>query len=189
MEKNDGRAGISKGYSVESLNMLKTEEGQLNAVFACYGSAMQHGQLFEKALLDFLAKYKEWTNTELSPDELSSIEPVLDNKTIGQLLRLFDKRVSIGNKDVRTRLGDARARRNFLAHGYFVSRAKLFEIAGGRLKLLSELVSMEQEIRTAMGLVNGMRVAVEETLEGKSRDGKKSQALFTISVGLGEKKG
>ena len=189
MKKNDGRAEKSKGYSVESLNMLKTEEGQLNAVFACYGSAMQHGQLFEKALLDFLAKYKEWTNTELSPDELSSIKPVLDNKTIGQLLCLFDKRVSIGDNDVRTRLEDARARRNFLAHDYFVSRGELLKTAGGRLKLLSELVSMEQEIRTAMDLVNGMRVAVEETLEGKSRDGNKSQALFTISVGLGEKKG
>lgn len=30
--------------------MLKTKEGQLNAVFACYGSAMQSGQLFEQAL-------------------------------------------------------------------------------------------------------------------------------------------
>ena len=48
---------------------------------------------------------------------------------------------------------------------------------------------MEQQIRTAMDLVNGIRVAVEETLEGKSRDGNKSQALFTISVGLGDKKG
>ena len=35
-----------------SLEMLKSEEGQLNAVFACFGSAAQHSQYFEAALAD-----------------------------------------------------------------------------------------------------------------------------------------
>ena len=34
----------------ESLRMLETEEGQNNAVFACFGSAAQHAQMFEEAL-------------------------------------------------------------------------------------------------------------------------------------------
>ena len=31
-----------RGYTAESLDLLKTEEGQKNAVFACFGSAAQH---------------------------------------------------------------------------------------------------------------------------------------------------
>ena len=34
-----------QGYSEESLKMLKSDEGQLNAVYACFGSAMAQSQL------------------------------------------------------------------------------------------------------------------------------------------------
>lgn len=54
------------GYSEESLNMLKTAEGQSNAVFACFGSAAQHCQHFEKALADFLILYNKATNQSLA---------------------------------------------------------------------------------------------------------------------------
>ena len=41
----------------ESLKMLEPEEGQNNAVFACFGSAAQHAQMFEEALGNFLLAY------------------------------------------------------------------------------------------------------------------------------------
>ena len=48
-----------KGYSDESLRMLESEEGQSNAVFAIFGSAAQHSQLYESALAEFLIVYKQ----------------------------------------------------------------------------------------------------------------------------------
>ena len=46
-------------YTGESLDMLKSEEGQKNAVFACFGSAAQHAQLLEAALSDFLVVWRQ----------------------------------------------------------------------------------------------------------------------------------
>ena len=42
--------GKQLGYTCESLRMLESEEGQTNAIFACFGSAVQHSQLFEQGL-------------------------------------------------------------------------------------------------------------------------------------------
>ena len=67
------------GYSEWSLEMLESEEGQLNAVFACYGSAAQHGQLFADSLAKLVALLNDW---------LGGSNPVarLEKKTIGELL-------------------------------------------------------------------------------------------------------
>ena len=48
--------GEEHSYSSESLKMLESKKGQLNAVFACYGSAAQHGQLLEEALARLIAE-------------------------------------------------------------------------------------------------------------------------------------
>lgn len=52
-----GIDNMQRGYTTESLKILETEEGQLNAVFACFGSAVQHSQLFEQSLTRFLKMY------------------------------------------------------------------------------------------------------------------------------------
>ena len=59
-----------RGYTTESLKMLETEEGQLNAVFACFGSAVQHSQLFEQGLTRFLKMYNKIASDSLSIDDL-----------------------------------------------------------------------------------------------------------------------
>ena len=56
--------------SDESLKMLETKEGQLNAVFACFGSATQHAQLFEQSLSRFLAVYNRIQSDSVSVGDL-----------------------------------------------------------------------------------------------------------------------
>ena len=105
------------GCSERSLEMLESEEGQLNAVFACYGSAAQHGQLFEDSLAKLVALLNDW---------LGSGNPVarLEKKTIGELLRLFETKFVEEIDDwVPEFLDEARERRNFLIHKYFLTRA------------------------------------------------------------------
>lgn len=58
------------GYTSESLRMLKTKEGQLNAVFACFGSAAQHSYFFEAALGEFLLVYNKILKTSLTLQDL-----------------------------------------------------------------------------------------------------------------------
>ena len=58
-QMNSENEDIERGYSSESLKMLESEEGQLNAVFACFGSAAQRAQLFEQSLSRFLAMYNK----------------------------------------------------------------------------------------------------------------------------------
>ena len=62
--------------------MLVSDEGQRNAVFACYGSAAQHGQLLEDALSRLIAK----PNAVRGMDDPDA---GLGKKTTGQLLRTF----------------------------------------------------------------------------------------------------
>ena len=155
----------------ESVAMLKTEEGQLNAVYACYGSAMKHGQLFEKELSNFLSIHKLLTNEESSPSEIPSTKTNFTKQTIGQLLCTLNQKISIDDAEIYSLLIEARDKRNMLAHEYFLLRDKLFETTDGRMKLLHELCSIEREIKIATNLVSGMRVGMESTLNGMNRAG------------------
>lgn len=145
------------GYSSESLKMLESKEGQMNAVFACYGSAAQHGQLLEEALAMLI--------TELNGmRSLESTDGGFDKKTTGQLLRMFIRDFVEEIDDwVPDFLDRARERRNFLTHEYFLKRKKAMAVEAGRLEILRELLDIEGDLRRAAGLVNGLRVAVAET--------------------------
>ena len=128
------------GYSERSLEMLESEEGQLNAVFACYGSAAQHGQLFEDSLAKLVALLNDW---------LGGGNPVarLEKKTIGELLRLFEKKFVEEIDDwVPKFLDEARERRNFLIHKYFLTRANEMGVECGRLSMRRELVGIEAQL-------------------------------------------
>ena len=74
--------------------MLKSQEGQLNAVFSCFGSAAQHGQLFEHALGELVLSLNAVSGRRLSSADLLNVERRLHKKTIGQLLRELNKHVT-----------------------------------------------------------------------------------------------
>ena len=100
------------GYSARLLEMLESKEEQLNAVFACYGSAAQHGQLFEEALLKLIAVLNECLGID------STAPAIRKKKTIGELLKLFkDEFVEEMDDWVSDLLDETRRRRKGLAVG------------------------------------------------------------------------
>src|SRR4051812_21859041 len=87
----------------ESLNMLKTEEGQLNAVFACFGSAAQHAQMFEEALGNFLLAYNHNRPEKMSAEKVEELTQSIQASTMGQLLHELKSLVTFAEEDPRAR--------------------------------------------------------------------------------------
>ena len=164
------------GYSSEPLKMLESKEGQLNAVFACYGSAAQHGQQLEEALATLLSELCGMR----SPEQIDS---VLKKKTAGQLLRMFlDKFVEEIDDWVPEFLDRAKGRRNFLIHEYFLERKEAMGVEAGRLEILRELLEIEEDLFRAVELVNGPRIAVEQTRNGKQDEKGNSETVFSLEL-------
>ena len=169
------------GYSARSLEMLESKEGQLNAVFACYGSAAQHGQLFEEALLKLIAVLNECLG-------IDSTAAAVQKMTIGELLKLFENKFVEEMDDwVSDFLDETRRRRNFLIHDYFLKRSDDMGIETGRVAVLRELVDIEAQLRRGAGLVNGLRVAIEAARNGESPRKDKSEVVFTVKLRLQER--
>jgi hypothetical protein len=177
----------------ESLEMLKSEEGQLNAVFACFGAAAQHAQFFEAALGDFLVVYNKICNENLTVQDFDAVGQNLQKKTMGALLTEFKKYVTISDVKVVELMDFALKKRNFLMHQFFRDRKDKFSIEQGRMEMLVELVSISNSLEQAMKITNGMRVALLEALqksgdEPKSTDTernqsqKESKVLFSFDI-------
>ena len=164
------------GYSTRSLEMLETEEGQLNAVFACYGSAAQHAQLFEEALASLLALLNEF----LAPDHPIA---ALDKMTTGQLLNLFKKQFVEEMDDwVPEFLDAAREQRNFLVHRYFLARSEALGSEVGRRAMLEELLGIESQLRHGAALINGLRAAIEREETGQRQQDAQSETIFSVTL-------
>ena len=179
---NQGNAGSTdwdyrmNGYSERSLEMLKSEEGQLNAIYACYGSAAQRGQLFEVSLERLVALLNDWLGND---DSVIGLE----RKTLGQLLLLFKKKfVEEIDEWVPEFLDEARKRRNFLIHEYFVERDNQMSTESGRFAILTELADIEAQLRRGEDLVNGLRVAVEETKMGERKEEVEGKTIFSVKL-------
>ena len=171
---------------MKSLEMLNSEEGQLNAVFACFGSAAQHGQLFEAALSEFLLAYNRLLKKSLTLADFEAVETSLHKKTMGALLTDFRKLVEISDDAVSSSLSDALRARNFLIHHYFLERRDKFGREQGRLEMVEELVSIQAVLEKARDLTNGMRVALCRALEDGESETPDSDVLFSIEVDTGD---
>jgi hypothetical protein len=148
----------------ESLEMLKTEEGQLNAVFACFGAAAQHAQMFEEALGNFLLAYNHIRPKKMSAEELEELTQNIQARTMGQLLRELKSLVTLNERDSGERLEAALKVRNFLMHRWFLDRREAFKSEGGRMALQQELLGMERLLDSARVTANAMRIAMCRTL-------------------------
>jgi hypothetical protein len=164
-----------------SLAMLSTSEGQLNAVFACYGSAMQHGQLLEEELGTLLIIYSKISDNALTLRELEAEYSELRRKTLGTLLSRLRKHIAIHDDSVRTLLDGALETRNFLAHHFFLVRREMLSTETNRFALLGELLAAEERFRQAAAMIGGIRVALSEAV--MPTPGRISgEAVFQIEV-------
>ena len=145
-----------QGYSKESLKMLESEEGQLNAVYACYGSAASQGQFFEDAVRKLLT-------------EVSRSSPPPHRAGLKELIDTLRNRIVITDERVWESFHTARKVRNFLIHDYFTNKENTLETQTGRIEMLKELVLIETPIRKAKELLNGISAAANKAL-GKRRD-------------------
>ena len=175
-------------YTSESLKMLESKEGQLNAVFACFGSAAQHGQILE-ATLDELIRSLDSLAGQASPlagllDGASNAHrrAVRRKQTIGQLIGELKKRVTISDEWVWETLETALEQRNFLIHRYFLERADRFDSHSGRIRMLKELALIEGALNKATRITSGMRVAVDEAQYGERKETNDEPGLFSIRI-------
>jgi hypothetical protein len=149
----------------ESLKMLETEEGQNNAVFACFGSAAQHAQMFEEALGNFLLAYTHIRPKKLTAEELEELTQNTHGRTMGQLLRELKSVVKFNDgDDPKERMEAALYVRNYLMHRWFLDRNDAFKSEAGRMALLQELVSFGRLLDSARVTANAMRIAMCPTL-------------------------
>jgi hypothetical protein len=170
------------GYSQQSLDMLKTPEGQSNMVFACYGSAAQHAQLFEQALREFLSVYRRARAKSLRGQKPPKQPKDQEKRTMGQLLSEFLDSVSVKHEGIAKTITDALPLRNHLIHRYFLDRDSKLRTEEGRHAMLSELLIIEQVLRQATAVVGGIRVAFNEAIEGKRSES--GETLFQVEVHL-----
>ena len=175
--KDAQQAYKKHGYSKVSLNMLESEEGQLNAVFACYGSAAQHGQFFEESLTKLIVVLNGWSGMEGEAEKM-------EKWTIGKLLNHFEQRfVEKIDEWVPEHLNEGRRLRNFLIHEFFLKRMEELRTESGRMALLKELIEIERHLKRGEDLINGLRVAVGEAMNAGSRpEGKRSQVVYSVDL-------
>ena len=176
LDESDFKA---QGYSQRSLAMLENEEGQMNAIFACFGSAAQHGQFYEESLGKLISAITNLLGNNKSIKDVA-------NRTIGQLLRLLMKSFVTDIDDwVPNYLDAARKKRNFLIHKYFLERSDTFASEDGRFRMLKELIDIESELHRATTLTNAMRIAISKSTAGKRDDMSGDQVVFSFQLDVG----
>ena len=155
-----------QGYSSESLKLLETEEGQLNAVYACYGSAAAEGQFFEDAVRNLLKSVCR----DYKPSARDGLKKMIDR--LSERIRVTDERIW----DL---FHEARSVRNRLIHHYFRNTEYKFRTYEGRMEMLQELVTIETPIRKAKELISGMNMAVIREL--KNKQSANEELVITLS--------
>jgi hypothetical protein len=161
--------------------MLESDEGQLNAVFACYGSAAQHAQFFEESVAKLIIALSEMSGSEGGAEKM-------EKWTLGRLLNHFQgKFVNEIDEWVPEYLEEGRRLRNFLIHDYFLKRDVEFGTRNGRMAVLKELLDIQQHLKRSAGLLNGLRVAVGEPMDGRSRGASEDgEVVFSVQLDVGK---
>ena len=155
---SDPTDGTPPAYTEKSLRMLESREGQLNAVFACFGSAAQRAQLFEQGLTRFLIMYNRITSETVTVHDI-------ETKTMGWLRREISRHITVNEDSVEERFSAALTQRNFLMHRFFLERNQQLASGEGRIELLGELVGIEADLERCRVTINAMRIAMCEALE------------------------
>jgi len=147
--------------------MLESQEGQLNAVYACFGWAVAQGQFLEDAVRKLLVK-------------VSSGPPPSDRLGLENLISILREQITITDTRAWKTFHTVRRERNRLIHQFFRNKEDNLKTEDGRSEMLMELVSIGISIQTVADLLNGMREAVDEALrKGQTLD---EDIVFVFSL-------
>ena len=150
--------------------MLESEEGQINAIYAVYGSTAAEGQFLEDAIRRLLIRICKGT----APSEREGL-----NSLINRLQKLIT--VDGDNEVFWNSLHLARKVRNEVIHRFFENKKCKMASADGRMEMLKELTLLAIPIQRAKELLNGMNVAYERACEGKQELDDDEEIIVSIS--------
>ena len=128
--------------------MVNSEDELHKTVYAHAGVALYWCQCFEQSLTTILIMQLRIKNRNMILSEIDDYENKIDRKTLGALLK--DARASIKFPiEADDTLNDALDKRNFLAHSFFKTHSHTWYHPRGPEKLIEELESIQQIMRTA----------------------------------------
>ena len=83
-------------------------------------------------------------------------------------------------------LEEGRKLRNFLIHDYFLTHEGQLGTRNGRMAVFKELLHIERHLKRGADLLNGLRVAVGEAVDGRSRKASEGgEVVFSVKLDVG----
>ena len=143
-----------KGYSRISLEMLDSEEGQRNAIYALYGNAVAECQFLEDAVRGLVTRV--YGGTAPPPRE-----------GLKNLVVRLNRRVTLDDEKVWSAIHGARKVRNQLVHRFWRNKERKMATTEGRLEVLMELKCRTIPIERSKRLLNGISFAFDRITKKK----------------------
>ncbi|MBC8453896.1 hypothetical protein H8D64_02465 [PVC group bacterium] len=119
------------------------------AVHSRFGFAARQGNQLETGLVMLISQTQQIKDRQLTFDDLLSFLEKNGCLSLGQLVKIFSDLFTVP-KDLKDALDTAVLRRNYLMHHLYRHRASLFETPDGCEKLKSEIVSIQDDMSTAL---------------------------------------
>lgn len=114
------------------------EGSEAKEVFAFFGLAMYHGQVFEQELIIFAVMLHLSSRTQITRADVDKLFETFEARTVGQLLREA-RSLTVIPSDLEPRLAQALRVRNDLAYSFFARHSEDFMSDTGRVEMIDEL--------------------------------------------------
>ncbi|HEV3301559.1 MAG TPA: hypothetical protein VG055_18040 [Planctomycetaceae bacterium] len=114
------------------------ESHDVKEVFAFFGLAAYHAQVFEQAALHLVAALEVFSLSSSSARTVDSVYGEIEKQTLGQLLNAARRVVAI-DPTIDNLLSDALRERNELVHRFFEQNSENFIVESGRKAMIDRL--------------------------------------------------
>ncbi len=126
---------------------MDKDDEQVREVFARFGLAIYTAQVLEEAIVNLMVASRLPQRSTVTVREIDELISGQHKKTLGLLIRDLDQDTASG--DWGERLASALQIRNTLAHGYFHKHAVAFTRHSGRVGMIAELETLQEELENA----------------------------------------
>ena len=148
----------NRGYRWRPFSRSAAVQNQLNAVFACFGSAVRHSQLFEEELERFLTAYNLVTSDSVTVEDMRSGKSI--GVVVSRLRRYVGKQEKNDYFRIMKLLSTTLRERELLLHKFFLNREARFHSHMGRRRLIAELQRIEHNLDRSRLALNSMESAL-----------------------------
>ena len=148
----------NRRYRARPFEFPESVQDQLNAVFACFGSAVRHSQLFEEELERFLTAYNLVTSDSVTVEDMGSGKSIW--VVVSRVRRYVGKQEKIDYFRIMKLLSTTLRKRELLLHKFFLNREARFHSHMGRRRLIVELLRIEHNLDRSRLALNSMESAL-----------------------------